>query len=322
MSDLAKGISLKSVAMFEVLAETGSIAETARRTGQSQPAVSQQLQRLEAALGATLVTHDTRPMDLTNAGRTFLVRARESLRQLRLARTELDMLDLRHLSSLRIGIIEDFDSEITPALVTTLSQNLSNCHFRQVSAASHELARLLDEGRLDMIVAAATEPASGTRAEYPLLRDPFVLVAPRDFEIDPVDPWTGLRALPFLRHDRDMLISRQIDAQLARAKIDLANRFEIGPIQSMMGLVASGAGWAITTPLSWQRAQRFQPRIAVHPLPLPKFARRISLFARADWAGKVPGDIAATLRAMLRQTVLREGLERLPWLGDSYRVID
>jgi DNA-binding transcriptional LysR family regulator len=322
MPDLAKGISLKAVAMFEVLAETGAIAETARRTGQSQPAVSQQLQRLEAALGAVLVTHDTRPMTLTNAGRTFLVRARESLRQLRLARTELDMLDLRHLSSLRIGIIEDFDSEITPALVTTLSQNLSNCHFRQVSAPSHDMVRLMDEGRLDMIVATATEPARGGRAEYPLLRDPFILVVPGDFPLDLDDPWPQLKTLPFLRHDGDMLISRQIEAQLSRAKIDLANRFEIGPIQSMMGLVASGAGWAISTPLSWQRAQRFQARIAVHPLPMPKFARRISLFARADWADRVPGDIAATLRAMLRQTVVREGLERLPWLGDSYRVID
>lgn len=322
MTTIAKAMSLKGVTMFEVLAETGSIADTAARTGQSQPAVSQQLKRLEASLGTTLVNHDTRPMTLTAAGRLFLARAQESLRQLRLARAEIEMLDLAHLTSLRIGVIEDFDSEITPALVTTLSKSLSNCRFKQVSAPSHEMVRLLSERKLDLIVATATDDSDGRWNEYPLLRDPFVLAVPEGVGLDADDPISSLAGLPFLRHDQDMLIARQIEAQLARLKIDLQNRFEIGPIQSMMGLVASGAGWAITTPLSWHRAQRFQSRITLHPLPLPKFARRISLFARRDWSEKVPHDIAQTLRAMLRQTVLREGLEKMPWLEAAYQVID
>ena len=321
MRAVSKGISLKGIAMFEVLAQNGSIAETARRIGQSQPAVSQQLQKLEASLGVPLVNHDTRPMTLTAAGRGFLARAQESLRQLRLAQTELEQLDLSHLTSLRIGVIEDFDSEITPTLVTRLSQNLSNCAFKQVSGPSHEMARKLDERQLDILIAAATDDNAGRWREFPLLRDPFILALPQGVALDPDAPFDSLRGLPFLRQDRETLIGRQIEAQLARMKFDLPNRFEIGPIQSLMGLVANGSGWTITTPLSYHRAQRFQARIAVHPLPIPKFARRISLFTRAAWADKVPGDIADMMRGLLRETVIKEGMEKMPWLQDSYRVL-
>jgi len=321
MRSLLKGISLKNIAMFEVLAQTGSIAQTAQRTGQSQPAVSQQLQKLEASLGAVLVNHRTRPMTLMRSGRGFLMRAQESLRQLRLAQTELEMLDLSHLTSLRIGVIEDFDSEITPALVTTLSQNLSNCAFKQISGPSHEMGEMLDDRRLDILIAAAADENAGRWQEFPLLRDPFILVVPNGFALDAENPLRSLNSLPFLRHDQDMLIGRQIEAQLARLKIDLVNRFEIGPIQSMMGLVANGSGWTITTPLSYLRAKRFQSEIEAHPLPLPKFARRISLFSRADWIDTVPSDIAETTRALLRQTVLSDGLEKMPWLIGDYRVL-
>ncbi len=321
MASATNGISLRALAMFEVLARNGSIAETARRTGQSQPAVSQQLQRLEAGLGTPLMHHGTRPMTLTNAGRVFLTRAQESLRQLRLARTELELLDLSHLTRLRIGIIEDFDAEVTPALVSTLSQNLRNCHFKQVSGPSHELGAKLDDRSLDLIVAAAgTDPVPGWH-ELALLRDPYILATPLDFTFDPGDPLPALRDLPFLRQDRDMLMGRQIEAQLARLRIDLTDRFEIGSIQSLMGLVANGFGWTITTPLGYVRARRFQDQIAVHPLPFAKFSRHISLFWRADGAGKVPGDIAKILRALLQQSVVAEGLETMPWLQSEYRVI-
>lgn len=322
MRAVSKGVSLNAIAMFEVLSETGSIADTARRIGQSQPAVSQQLQKLETSLGACLVHHNTRPMTLTIAGRTFLARAKESLRQLRLARTEIEMLDLSHLNSLRIGIIEDFDAEITPTLVSTLSQNLSNCALKQVSGPSHEMGMKLDEGQLDILISAASAKDSDRWNEFPLLRDPFILVTPAGYKIDASDPLQSLKELPFLRHDQEMLIARQIEAQLGRMKINLPNRFEIGPIQSMLGLVANGSGWAITTPLSYLRAQRFQSQVAVHPLPIPKFARRISLFCRVDWADKVPGEIAETLRGMLRQTTVADGLQKIPWLAGSYRVID
>ena len=114
---LMKGISLRGLEVFEALSATGSVAQAAERTGLSQPAVSQQLRNLETALGVALVDHGRRPMQLTPAGRSFLMRTQAVLGQLRLAQNELTVMDLTHLSQLNLGVIDDFDNDLTPQLV-------------------------------------------------------------------------------------------------------------------------------------------------------------------------------------------------------------
>ena len=85
---LMKGVTLRGLEVFEALAKTGSVAQTASLTGLSQPAVSQQLRNLESALGAELVNHGRRPMVLTPVGRNFLARTEAVLAELRLAQSE------------------------------------------------------------------------------------------------------------------------------------------------------------------------------------------------------------------------------------------
>ncbi len=131
-----------------------------------------------------------------------------------------------------------------------------------------------------------------------------------------------MTALPFLRYERSQLIARQIEAQLARAKLDLPGRFEMGSHLSLMALVARGTGWAITTPLGYMRAARFHDRIDANPLPLKPFARTISLFAARDWAEKVPRELAQTLRQLLRSQVIDPAQVAMPWLDGQLRLID
>ena len=60
--------------VFDAIYRAGSLTEAARDLHLSQPAVSQQMKNLEAALGTALVDHARRPMQLTPAGRSFLAR--------------------------------------------------------------------------------------------------------------------------------------------------------------------------------------------------------------------------------------------------------
>mgnify|MGYP001627926818 FL=1 len=126
---LMKGVTLRGLEVFEALAKTGSVAQAAELTGLSQPAVSQQLRNLEKALGADLVDHGRRPMVVTPAGRSFLARTEAVLSQLRLAQSELTVMDLTHLSTLSIGLIDDFDNDLTPRLVTILADSLTDMPF-------------------------------------------------------------------------------------------------------------------------------------------------------------------------------------------------
>ncbi|XDA97714.1 LysR family transcriptional regulator [Sulfitobacter sp. LCG007] len=318
---LIKGVTLRGLEVFEALASSGSVAQASALTGLSQPAVSQQIRNLEEALGAELVDHARRPMRLTPAGEGFLVRAASALSALRLAQSELTVMDLAHLSALSIGIIDDFDDSLTPRLATILADSMTRCRFKMITASSNDLRIAMEEKRLHLAISASSGQVLDGVLEYPLARDPFVLVAPKGVPLT-AQTMRDPAGLPFLRYEREQLISRQIEAALARQKMQLSERFEIGSHLALMAMVGRGIGWAITTPLGYMRAARFHGQIEAQPLPFSGFARQISLYASADWAGEVTLNVAQTMRRLIQSHMVDPALAQLPWLAGDLKVLE
>src|SRR6185295_12807143 len=61
-------VELRSLKVFLVVAECGSMTIAARRLGMTQPAVSQIVRHLEDRFGVALVDRASRPLTLTSAG--------------------------------------------------------------------------------------------------------------------------------------------------------------------------------------------------------------------------------------------------------------
>jgi DNA-binding transcriptional LysR family regulator len=319
---LIKGVTLRGLEVFESLAATGSVAQTAELIGLSQPAISQQLRNLEKALGTDLVDHGRRPMRLTPAGRSFLARTEVVLSELRRAQSELTVMDLTHLSTLSIGLIDDFDNDLTPRLVTILADSLTRCRFKLITAPSRDISDAMAARQLHIAVAASTGELHAGVVEYPLVVDPFILVAPKGAVGDPGDIMGELHDVPLLRYSREQLISQQIEAHLARENLAFEERFEIGSHLALMAMVARNIGWAVTTPLGLMRAARFHDDIDAFACPFQPFSRTISLFAGADWADQVPRDMAQTMRRLVQSQMIGPAISRLPWLAGQLRVID
>lgn len=315
---LMKGVTLRGLEVFETLAKTGSVAQTAEATGLSQPAVSQQLRNLEKALGADLVDHGRRPMVPTSAGRSFLARTEAVLSELRLAQSELSMMDLSHLPALSIGLIDDFDNDLTPRLVTALAESLTECRFKMITASSHDILRAMEARELHIAVTATTGAPQEGLIEIPLVRDPFILVAPKGFIPSAAQAADYLTQLPLLRYARDQMISQQIEAQLQQSQQDYENRFEIGSHLALMAMVARRIGWAVTTPLGYMRAARFHDEIEAFPLPFEGSARQISLFASNDWADQLPRTVSQTIQGLIKRQMVDPAITRLPWLGEIF----
>jgi DNA-binding transcriptional LysR family regulator len=64
-------------------------------------------------------------LTVTPAGQLFRHRAQAILNEAAEARAELAMRDLARLSRFNLGMIEDFDADVTPALLTGLAEDLS-----------------------------------------------------------------------------------------------------------------------------------------------------------------------------------------------------
>ncbi|WP_171121921.1 MULTISPECIES: LysR family transcriptional regulator [unclassified Ruegeria] len=309
-----KGLTLRGLEVFEALARTGSVAQAAEITGLSQPSVSQQLRNLENALGTELVDHGRRPMRLTQAGRSFLTRTEAILAELQMAQSELTVMDLGHLTTLSIGLIDDFDNDLTPRLATLLADSLTRSKFKLITLPSLDLFADLEAQRLHMAVSAHSGEVLEGVVEYPLVQDPFILVTPKGAA-------NAMQDLPFLRYAREQLISRQIEAHMSRQQLEFEERFEIGSHLALMAMVARGLGWAITTPLGYMRAARFHDGLEAHPAPFGEYARMISLFTRTDWSDQVPQEVAGMMRRLMRTQIVDPTLEQLPWLSDRLKVM-
>ena len=85
-------MNVSQLRTFIEIVDRGSFSEAARSMGVSQPAVTMQIQGLEADLGATLLERRYRRVDLTEAGRSLLPTARKVLAELERARAAIDGL--------------------------------------------------------------------------------------------------------------------------------------------------------------------------------------------------------------------------------------
>ena len=310
-------VTLWGIEVFLAITEERSISAAARRLGASVSAVSQQLSGLEAALGAGLIDRSARPLGLTPAGELFRRRARVILDEAEQARAELATADLAQLSRFRLGIIEDFDADVTPALLTEMAGMLKATRFLLETGPSHRLYDQLDARALDMIVAADMGPAGEAMEVHPLMQEPFVAVAPRGTG----GGLAALTALPLILYTPRHHMGRQIAEHLAREQLAAPHRFELDSYHAILAMVAAGAGWTILTPLGVLSARRFVEAVEVHPLPCAPLGRSISLTARKGVLGEMPADVAGRLKPLIEALVVAPAVARIPFLEGAIRVL-
>lgn len=311
-------ISLWGIEVFVAVAEEQSVSVAAGRLGASASAVSQQITNLETAMGASLLDRSSRPIDVTPAGALFLSRARAILNEAAEARAELAMADLSRLTRVTLGMIEDFDADVTPRLLADMAGDLRHTRFLLETGASHRLIGKLEDRALDMVVAADLDRAPAPWMEvHPLLVEPFIAAVPKGT----CDIEQAVRDMPFVHYTARHLMGRQIADHLTREGLALDHRFELDSYHAIMAMVAEGADWTILTPLGYLRAGRFRDAADVVPLPFAPLSRRIQLTARAGVFQDLPGQVADRLRGLLADMIVGPARDRMPWLKDDLRVL-
>jgi DNA-binding transcriptional LysR family regulator len=309
-------VTLWGIEVFVAVAEEGAISSAARRLGVSPSAISQQLSGLEAALGAVLLDRSARPLRTTPAGALFRKHAQTMLNAAAEAQAELARADLSSLTTLRLGMIEDFDADVTPRLLQALALDLRGCRFLLETGASHRLLDQLEARALDIVVAADADPSHAEdgdwRETHPLMADPFVAITARG---------TAISDQPLILYSSRHLMGRRIANHLAQLGIRPAHRFELDSYHAILAMVAGGAGWTILTPLALHHAARFQTEVDMHALPFAPLERKLSLSARAGVLHDMPGQIATRLRGLLQDQIIAPAIASWPMLDGQLRLL-
>jgi DNA-binding transcriptional LysR family regulator len=146
-------------------ARAGSVAGAADRLYRTPSAVTRQLQRLEAALGAALLDRSVKPPRLTSLGSRVLEQARDLLERTEVLKSVTSSEAEPH-GLLRIGLSHPLAERTLIGPILSLTTHFPKVRLRLMSELTTELFRRLLAGELD--VAAVLLP-EGKTAPPPLL---------------------------------------------------------------------------------------------------------------------------------------------------------
>ena len=161
---------------FLTVLETQSFTRTAEILLRTQPAISQQIKRLEETVGAPLISRYRNQIMPTATGLVVKSYA-EGIIGLN-DRMVADLLDGAP-PVLRIGLPDDFAAIFLPEILRSAAQHLPNTEISCYSGYSVTLAKRVAAGELDLAIMTAEPHAESLH----VISEPLVWVAHPDFSV-------------------------------------------------------------------------------------------------------------------------------------------
>ncbi len=148
-------MELRHLRYFVAIAEERSFTRAAERLWIAQPGLSTQTRQLERELGVQLFERHSRGVDLTRAGELFLERARAALVAADIARSTGRDLESGLLGTVRLGISTVARCQAVSALLDAFARSRPAVEVTVTESYGGALARDLQDGRLDAVLAAS-----------------------------------------------------------------------------------------------------------------------------------------------------------------------
>lgn len=168
---------------FLAICDTRSFTAAARQVGRTQSAVSQQIRRLETALGHPLFERESSPVNLTEYGKSLLRPART------IVSTHAEaMAKFRRTSFggiVVVGIADAYVNRILQDVARLFAMLYPDGTISFVIDDSLGLSRRIADGSIDL--AFVTEGNCPTRGPV-VFRDRLVVVGPSEVDLSSADP--------------------------------------------------------------------------------------------------------------------------------------
>jgi DNA-binding transcriptional LysR family regulator len=238
-------MELSQLRYVVAVAETGNFTRASERSHISQPSLSQQILNLEGEVGHKLFHRLGRKAVLTEAGLTFLDRARRILFEVDNAAKELSdhpSLDRR----ITVGAVPTIMPYVVVPLIERCRTQYPNLLIHAREDFRSDLVRAVVEGELDLAV--VTLPLKDHRiSTEPILSEPLLLVVGKKHpfasrkEINVAD----IVAENFVTMGESSTLASQIRSFFGDLQFELKISHRCAQIATLKALVAMGAGISI-----------------------------------------------------------------------------
>ncbi|HEX6020761.1 MAG TPA: LysR family transcriptional regulator [Solirubrobacter sp.] len=241
----AELLSLQQLRCFAAAFERGSFTAAAEALRVSQPAVAEQIRKLEQALGTDLFVRVGRGVVATEAGRTFAEHATRSLRAVEDAAASVGRLTEMQAGTVAIGIFGGPSAWRVDELAVAFLRRHPNVSLRLVGHNSSVIADRVRRGELE--AGLLVLPIDDDKlAVQPVLRDEVVYVSADPERTREPATIERLAATPLIFYDAESAENDPIRRQLAeRAQaqgLRLQPKVEVELKDIALRLVAAGIG--------------------------------------------------------------------------------
>ncbi len=274
-------MELRQLRYLVALADERHFTRAAAREHIAQPALSQQIRRLEAEVGLALVERTTRRVALTDAGELLVARARRILAELDDAQAELGALAGVKGGRLAIGALHTMGPVDLSLLLASFHRNHPAVDLTVREQSSEELAEMLRDDVIDLAFLSVTERIQSHELQlHRLVTEELVVVLP------PQHPLAQREALSlseladgaFISFRAGSRLRELLESAAAGAGFEPRIALESNESRRIRSLVSSGLGVAILP-----RSDAVGPGapVAVGRLTEPALTRDVTLASRA-----------------------------------------
>ena len=285
-------MDMRQLRYFVQIVESGSLAKASRQLFIAQPALSQQMARLEDEVGKPLLLRSSRGVTPTENGEALYHHAKFMLRQLdqavSVARQEAAAINGR----VTLGLAPTTVCQLGMPLLRSLRTRFPGVVLNVVEGLSGHLEHMTRVGELDLAVLFSQKAAAELTVEPLFEEELFVILSAGSALVGAETTALSLRqvaALPLILPSPGHGLRRRIALEFERANLSVDTVAEIDSLPLLMHCVSEGIGATI------------KPMAAVHALdnspgPMARVAHR----RRANDAHQLPLCTAAAEAVGLR----------------------
>lgn len=280
-------IDLRHLRYFIAVAENLNFSRAAEKLHIAQPPLSQQIRQLEDALGVVLLHRTKRHVEMSEAGATFLIHARQIIRATENAAVEAQRAQRGDIGRLAVGFFEHMSYTLLPPIFRTFRERhpLVEIELRWFPVIGQ--AEALRTGEVDISFMRPVSELTDISHEV-ILREPFVLAMPASHPLAGETPISlkdcstdrFIMYAPRLAPDFHHMITHMCASAGFMPNVAL----EVGQVYTALGLVSAGVGLAFV-PSSVQRVH-FDNLVYV-----PLAARTHKIEVSLGWMQKNPSPL-------------------------------
>lgn len=250
-------MDLRQLRYFVQIVESGSLAKASRQLFIAQPALSQQMARLEDEVGKPLLVRSSRGVVPTDNGEALYHHAKFMLRQMEQAVSVARQDKTALTGRVALGLAPTTVCQLGWPLIEHLRERYPALVLNVIEGLSGHLEHMTRVGQLDLAVLFSPTAATELRVE-PLLDEELFVIVPAGSPLVPAErqalTLAEVAALPLILPSPGHGLRRRIALEFDRASLPIAAVAEIDSLPLLMTCVARGVGATI------------KPMAAVHVL--------------------------------------------------------